>query len=141
MKPHPEDGKASVKNIKDYLHLYLGCEVQYVEYYNTVIKNGILVEMPIGGTEWGVVNEQGDREYSFEQEIKPILRPLSDMTEDENKETSKLYFDFMEKQRPSTRDITMMAHMTTWFLSKYFDLFGLIESGLAIDKTKLNTHV
>jgi hypothetical protein len=26
-----------------------------------------------------------------------------------------------------------------WLLSKHFDLFGLIEAGLAIDKTKL-TH-
>lgn len=115
----------------------------------------------------------------FKGIIKPILRPLSDMTEEEILEVAKItnclpirwqenykvvkpenpnegieircgsysvrvtfkgciYFHDYTKPNaaiylPKTPDIIRCL------LSKHFDLFGLIESGLAVDKTKLQT--
>lgn len=185
MNPQPEEGKASVKNIKDYLHLYLGCEI-YAEGFQ-IRKLTPLVLM-----EWD------DHYYPF----KPILRSLSDMTEEEaielqcittpyrcidwDKDPSKYDVTFhtdhkLGKDHPNYKQVFSITvvdlrrdfdymninlngdiirynheadkdpvinervhnhHETTrYLLSKHFDLFGLIESGLAIDKTKLNSHV
>lgn len=76
-----------------------------------------------------------DKTVSIEM-FKPILRPLSDVSDLENKEFSKLYYDLMETQSFGMKDITVHAGMTKAFLQKGFDLFGLIASGQAIDKTK-----
>lgn len=130
-------GKASVKNIKDYLHLYLGCQFIYgngpkvwdgwtgfvktdTYYFTDEERNHI----KMGGHILQVVN------------IKLILRPLSDMTKEEKEKANS----FADNLRDEQSAACCMAATTHYFLSKHFDLFGLIESGLAIDKTKLNSH-
>lgn len=63
--------------------------------------------------------------------LKLILRPLSDMTEEEMIEVDVDVPNILseyEKLRPTA---------FSFLLSKGFDLFGLIDAGLAIDKTKL----
>lgn len=126
------------KKLSDYLHLYLGCPFMY--------GKGLKVWDGWDGFEKSTAYYYTDEQkkmikmgsHTFHvSEIRLVLRPLSDMTKDENEETKKLYFDFMETQQPGTRDIKMMAHMTQWFLRHNFDLFGLIESGQAINSTKL----
>lgn len=159
------------KNIKDYLHLYLGCEVG--------IKDGGIL---YGNEKMTEINTYGyvhlyerDGYWPIDQ-IKPILRPLSDMSEEERKELWKYIFKrefnengiivFRKDRTTSTEpryvmssglerlgiemngtiwadsDLSPFKHnqheVTLWLLSKRFDLFGLIESGLAIDKTKNN---
>jgi hypothetical protein len=82
----------------------------------------------------------------FAHQVTLILRPLSDMTGQEKKEYAGLFSGmesinilpeiragrlinyFMNKKDP---------HQVVWLLSLGFDLFGLIDAGLAIDKTKI----
>jgi len=101
------------KKIEDYLHLYLGCDVRH--------NNGSIVKMNSIA-----LNNMLNNKYEM-QEYKPILRPLSDMTEEEKIEVRK--FDKVELPH---------FELTRYLLSKHFDLFGLIEAGLAIEKTKVN---
>jgi hypothetical protein len=84
------------KDIKDYLHLYLGCEC---------------------------INEEGKiGRFSGIDVCKLLLRPLSDMTQEEFRIDCNL-INPVERFR--------------FRLSKGFDLFGLIDAGLALDATKL----
>ena len=122
-----------MKDIKDYLHLYLGCEV-YVERYD---KIGTLV-MVSSESRMGWVRLRNP-DISEWQEIKPILRPLSDMTEEEKDDFADHGYEFEDNgELPVNiwKGVNMSGHVL-WLLSKGFDLFGLIEAGLAIDKTKL----
>lgn len=72
---------------------------------------------------------------------KLILRPLSDLEEMEGLFTGLSQNDIAEifhvskisKVRPSY--ISMNTYL--WLLKHHFDVFGLIEKGLAIDKNKL----
>lgn len=166
------------KQIKDYLHLYLGCECKTEEgkvgwfsgfdvcerdYSITMIT----VRFPGQSEEWTVLNdnEECDR-------IKLILRPLSDITNEDYKaigghgfggsSTKELWLDQFEQfeERPAfgqgkknevdkpqmvknkVREGLQLKHYTfspeafRYLLSKGFDLFGLIDAGLALDKTK-----
>lgn len=102
-----------MKEIKNYLHLYLGCEVSLPNGDKYILKPSNLpnnfrdLPKPING--------------------KPILRQIDSMTQDERIEVRKL----------SELSFTFSggAEVTNYLLSKYFDLFGLIPSGLAVDKT------
>lgn len=83
--------------------------------------------------------------------IKPILRPLSDLTKDENFE---LYMDLceeigvircdslleaLEKGNYYAIDIQKYHILEEWLNKNHFDWkFGLIEKGLAIDINTLN---
>lgn len=127
------------KKIEDYLHLYLGCEAERTWYYSsepntvhskrTVIVDGGLIENPIGTSSPNI---------DLEFDLKPILHPLSDMTEEEGKEYVALGFGGMIDQRGGKLIYqTFTPPCFLWLLSKHFDLFGLIDSGLAIDKTKM----
>lgn len=64
--------------------------------------------------------------------IKPILRPLSDMTEEE--EAEYLQIVFSHEHSNTMRNLSKDAEGVKYLLSKGFDLFGLIEEGLAIGK-------
>jgi len=136
-----------MKEIKDYLHLYLGCEVavpsianieDWEDYFllSVSIHNCIIIHA-----------EHGISTFKHEQ-VKPILRPLSSMTEDEKKEIGFAAFEVLRKdefdnKRLPPRNISCMwaARQTVFLLSKHFDLFGLIESGLAIDATKIQADI
>lgn len=113
------------KKIEDYLHLYIGCQCRFrfpsVAEFNTMIMTGMHVDRGL-----------------TDSECVPILRPLSSMTEDEETEHSKM----RESGWTSNTEQQMLrdAAGTKYLLSKSFDLFGLIESGLALDATKLKQH-
>lgn len=173
--------------IKDYLHLYLGCEGELIEKNRGRIgrKKSIAVLTPLLLHDLDIMPDL----FSF----KPYLRPLSDMTKDEARHFAWLCIDSEhhldddcrislneietdlqkydggllldhdceiyigvtvrcfdgaviirndgsicvededgKKQEP----IDDIAHKVAWLLSKHFDLFSLIESRLALDKTK-----
>jgi hypothetical protein len=129
--------KNTIMNIKDYLHLYLGCTVEIPD--SLIQKHG-LVKSTRKATFLGFADyhrlesrvgfragPEGRVSTFF---IKPILRPLSDMTGEEKSQSGIIYkgSGVLETHFESMR----------YLLSKHFDLFGLIEAGLAIDKTKLN---
>lgn len=123
------------KELKDYLHLYLGCQVQYK--FITIIEK---LELRIGKL-YGIKGSYCFLEtvYGFKEEriedVRPILRPLSDMTEEEVNEADTLQKFQLEDEDEA--QVLNYALMTKFLLSKRFDLFGLIESELAIDKTTL----
>lgn len=116
------------KNIKDYLHLYLGCEVLVLDLDGQTFKDKIEDVFDRKHGKGFSIYEFGDCPFDdhdeYYQEIKPILRPLSDMTKEE-REYVRVKFNHGS------------AESFIWHLSKHFDLFGLIEAGLAIDKTKM----
>ena len=67
-------------------------------------------------------------------EIKPYLRPMSSMTEEERNE----YFDFrsQELQRVAFAEVgreEAISEVMDWLLSHHFDIRGLIEKGLALE--------
>jgi hypothetical protein len=146
------------KNIKDYLHLYLGCEVLFDN------KKWILTR--VGGNYCDLVRNR-ERCSVHPGDLKLLLRPLSDILNTEAFEVYKMYFnkDFVfdyskdtgsanfiparvrilakdairifEGRDYETGDFMKVVSMIPYLLSKHFDLFGLIDAGLAIDKTKI----
>lgn len=117
-----------MKEIKDYLHLYLGCTCFYESKKGLAISkiDGNMISSPI-----------------HYPNIRLSLRPLSDMTEDEEKILmGNGLLQYTDKLNPnmSMNDYWKSSLMTMgknvqYLLSKHFDIFGLIELGLAIDKT------
>lgn len=149
------------KKIEDYLHLYLGCEVEYQDRVGRIYS----YYHPAGEFKTDRVwvcslEEVGNPEMSCSapaNEVKPILRLISDMTNEEFREwqgnflittydaiCSPLPFKDRPKHvivlenRLATNTLSFIEGV--FLLSKGFDLFGLIEAGLAIEKTKITSH-
>ena len=61
------------------------------------------------------------------EEIKPYLRPMSSMTEEEENEYYNIEFGF-----------NIHSDRVDWLNAHHFDYRGLIEKGLAIPVTKEN---
>ena len=70
-------------------------------------------------------------------DIKPYLFPLSNMTEEQNKEFSLLQ---VNTHKDGFLYVCDCANMITWLNKNHFDYRGLIEKGLAIDATGLNIY-
>jgi len=146
------------KKIENYIHHYLGC--------------GVTVLNPIT-KEWSKVRRLCFTDcnliVNYSRDAKLILRPLSDMTENEaieyfnlhettiiiKKEILKKGVGFQYKWKSERGNLEdgfsysgvgiafsdKNKYNSTEFvylLSKGFDLFGLIEAGFAIDRSKLN---
>ncbi len=73
--------------------------------------------------------------YNKIVDIKPYLRPMSNMTEEEDKEYGLLCFDvsYYDKDTPKCS-----FKLIKWLLEKHFDFLELIPKGLAIEVTKEN---
>lgn len=154
------------KEIQNYLYLYLGCECKIENptinsitkilggfddegEYKILYKN----EQYTDAVEWHSISR-----------IKPILRPLSDMQIKEAAEYADFYqnspipdectIEVKPKEKWVHISITSPSgdsgislfpgnpngervEAFRYLLSKHFDIFGLIEAGLAIDKTKI----
>jgi hypothetical protein len=114
-------------NLKDYLHLYLGCKG--IAKTIAPFKTKLVAYNPTMDLREGV--DLGNAEqYKF----KPLLRPFSDLTDQERNELARIIEPFDDEITGET--LQMMAAITHFLISKGFDLFGLIPAGLAIDKTK-----
>lgn len=119
-----------MKELKDYLHLYLGCPMQK----KLAGRNEGIATLDFIDESVYMLIENGM--------LIPILRPLSSMTEGEDTELQifmKPYLDRLDDDNHAISHGEVDAERTRWALSKHFDLFGLIESGLAIDEIKHNT--
>lgn len=121
------------KEIKDYLHLYLGCDcIVSNPLINSETKRVVSVNKDTEQCEiyyWNEPHLDGEKVHPIE-DIKPILRPLSDMTEEEGVE---IFWQPVKGENFSIKTGQEFKQL----LDKHFDLFGLIEAGLAIDKTTL----
>ena len=63
--------------------------------------------------------------------VKPYLRPLSSMTEEENKEYAEIVVKSQDCSYVNNESATTMVN--DWYLSKRFDVRGLIPKGLALE--------
>lgn len=69
--------------------------------------------------------------------IKPYLRPMSSMTEEEEKEICQFMKDY--NLLPGLNKAAVFCgEITDWLNKKMFDYRGLIEKGLAIEVTEEN---
>ena len=76
-------------------------------------------------------------------EVKPYLFPFSNMTEEQKKETSKMFWDFDNNE--FTNDTEFVDHcdcfnLIDWLNKNHFDYRGLISKGLALDATGLGIY-
>lgn len=168
-------GNTKTKNLSNYLHLYLGCDINtggQIERLKSVDENGNIETLFRGH----LINYYNINDY----ECKLILRPLSDMTKEIEHNGNKFIplkvlagmagtcspgdwiikseyevehktakgctfrisssFDFIMKRSEKWKDFEVCAQQVLMFKKSIewgFDLFGLIESGLAIDKNTL----
>lgn len=63
--------------------------------------------------------------------LRPYLRPMSSMTEEEYKEYSKLWD--LQDEFPTDADIRFKIDVFDWLNAHHFDYRGLIEKGLALE--------
>lgn len=130
------------KKIEDYLHLYLGCECDIDE------GEFPATTLPLCGvTESRAIIGRHALKLVELKDVRLKLRPLSSMTEDEKIKWSEETEPEIKKQSDAYKlrwfwiqfanDGKYTPEQFTWLLSKHFDLFNLIEAGLAIDKTTL----
>lgn len=130
---------------KDVAHLYLGCEVEaHPKHYEDkaikgrldgVVLNRVFVQcFDVFGNPWSE-NEVTSLEKLPFDKIKPILRPLSDMTEEEKAQLR----DFMGWARyvEYLKFGLCTPEGVAYLLKQGFDLFNLIPSSQAIDRTTL----
>jgi hypothetical protein len=72
-----------------------------------------------------------DKINALEGDIKPYLRPMSSMTEEEDKEYTEVIVKSQDCSLENSESATTMAN--DWLLSKGFDVRGLITKGLALE--------
>ena len=117
------------KKIEDYAHLYIGSSCIWSRRKGDIKKECIIT---VSDLPW----------LRSMPVFKPILRPLSDMTEEEAEEiNAELGSNHLANNLKDKSYYAMNVHvqfdLTFRLLRMGFDLFGLIDSGLAIDKSKL----
>jgi hypothetical protein len=159
------------KDITPYLPLYLGCECK-MQGQDDANRAYLLTGVSYDSTQriWWAYFEETEEMYAVSQDVFPILRPLSDMTEDElikalrirfsDKVASQIFVGIKkvtdvkattkygtgipyiswDSNNYSTSGVFSINELSpeqfAYLLSIGIDLFGLIEAGLAIDKTK-----
>jgi hypothetical protein len=72
-----------------------------------------------------------DSGYQTLYAIKPYLRPMLSMTDEEKEEQSKIVMQSMSSSLDNSESATTM--LNDWLLSKHFDVRGLINKGLALE--------
>ena len=87
-----------------------------------------------------VENSRGSRIECPIEEVKPYLRPMSSMTEEEYKEFKACHcvYDLHPDFQPMMCTIMNERNMFDWLDKNMFDYRGLIPKGLAIEVTEKN---
>lgn len=147
------------KNLKKYLPFYLGCRVQTKirrsagAYKPMKILTGKLMEVDLGmGEKVGILLEDEkditNYEYYSYNNIKPFLRPLSNMSHlefeeiFESKFSDNYYKSVVRMMAKSQFELFQKlsthggSHAFIKLCEAGFDIFGLIEAGLAIKEIK-----
>src|SRR5688572_95516 len=107
-----------MKDIKDYLHLYLGQPCRWKAFGDDQWKDATIDLKLL------------DRIYDRQPiEVKPILRPVPSLT---NKEKDEVFHTEFNNKLHTT---TVYFESFRLLLIRGVDLFGLIPDGLAIKKT------
>ena len=76
-----------------------------------------------------------DRVNALEGDIKPYLRPMSSMTEEEKKEFQACHcvYELHPDFQPMMCNLANELNMFDWLNKHHFDYRGLIEKGLALE--------
>ena len=124
---------------KDLLLKYLCMALPYGVIVVTPKGNGHLcsINQTIFGNEYGINIKAIQRDYFNDREydIKPYLRPMSSMTEEEIFEFIQIYDSVLRIGERKSTCILSLEQMN-WLLEHHFDFMGLIPKGLAIEVTK-----
>lgn len=152
-----------MKDIKSYIHLYIGCRAK-----TTGGKYGKIVSASVDGTAIIVYDNEDPRGFVISiAALKLILRPLSEMSDAEAVDLCEIVTDqsrhgdielmgaitdrhiwYIDGSRDQgdgfdeVRDLyvyfdEMKPEQIRYCLSKGFDLFGLKEAGLAVYETEI----
>lgn len=140
------------KQLKDYIHFYIGCKVQNFSNMRGILRG---VELPDTAIIEHIINglSAGRAIWNIEA-VKPILRRLKDMQAIEIQEVELLVMydtgptlvtggDVLEMLSPDSGisfrcDFPTYVSITNWLRKNKFDCDGLIDAGLAIDAATLN---
>lgn len=123
---------------REVIHHYLGAaHCEYV--YNSMVP-GFMFRKTVRG----VVTLATVRGYQFREikRLRLILRPLSDMTTQEYHEYVRLELNATTaaKEAHEIQSRVFSPRTVIYMISRGFDLFGLIDSGDAIDATTLEEN-
>jgi hypothetical protein len=133
-----------MKDLKDYIHLYIGCDV--TDKLNSVFKMVGFTRSEVEPDKWLVICDAGPVFLEFYiEEIKLILRPLESMSVQEKSD-----YGIMSRPAKAGKNILppfggrMLNHflnahdpiIVKWLLDKGFDLFGLQAAGIAVYETE-----
>ena len=103
--------------------------------YNDAAITGITVRKGYKKDEWYIDAVTDKQTYPIKC-IKPYLRSISSMTDEESKELENLYnstANYISAGMPIF-NIQTLSIILDWFNAHQFDYRGLISKGLAIDK-------
>lgn len=120
-----------MKRIEDYIHLYNGCEIFTGTGYVTLVA---VYKEIIPCTSFKIIVLNGNIIHELDGDFKLCLRLLSDMTEEERNVLKNI-------QQVGLSYNQWDGERVRFLLSKHFDLFGLVEAGLAIPTTKLQNRL
>ena len=100
--------------IEDYIHLYIGQQVVFTPsgYEAPEEHQGIIVEVPIQGTECGIIEFYNDtpiKQYAFYPDIKLVLRHLPDMTESELKDHLCFIYNEIFQYKPEIKTFQILC--------------------------------
>ena len=87
-------------------------------------------------TDGTIKYKEADRELEINDfyaigDVKPYLRPMESMTEEEKKEFTKVLVKSQDCSYENNESSTTIVN--DWYLSKGFDVRGLISIGLALE--------
>jgi len=130
--------KLELKHLAPYLPYKLKCE------FERTYENTIEILVGIEKTDKNYVCLFGEFGEFIPTQVKPILRPLSDLTK---KEMKQFGFDEYDGTKPHCirkRNVWYMVTSLSYcqfidLCSLHVDVFGLIEKGLAIDINSLKS--
>lgn len=118
--------KTEWKNVAKF---YLGCEGKV----DNLFTARMIAIHTNGNIQTDIARGEQDK-WEYDR-FKPILRPLSDMTEEEQGNFS--FEQLIDLEDTPIEQIYFNNKQILFLLSKSFDLFNLIENVFAIDKTTI----
>lgn len=126
--------------LQDYAPYYIGCRCintwfpeGHKEYNKGWVLSGYCQLYDNGGKPFFLESEN---EVTWTDSIKLILRKLEDITNEECEMYNQIFYTMHSINKVQDQMKTGAA-LTDYLLKTGFDLFGLIEAGLAIDSKTL----